>query len=129
MAKAKSRGGKRKGAGAKRSALPRELMDRLGPPPLGQPLKLARWFTDAIAMLTQLVMEGQPYASMLETVRASAGAAGRVLPHDIIYEANKRLRDDEKDLAQTTNGARVIAREDDHVTWSAGASRRGPARG
>lgn len=105
-------GGKRKGAGRKRSALPPELADKLGPAPLGKPLALARWFTDAIALLTQLVMEGQPYGEMLATVRASAGAAGRVLPTDIIYEANRRLNADAKDLTKNSGGPEAVQRSE-----------------
>ncbi len=121
-------GGARSGTGRKRSALPPELAEQLGAAPLGQPLKLARWFTDAIALLTQLVMEGKPYGEMLATVRASAGAAGRVLPTDIIYEANRRLNADAKDLAKNTGGPVPVKREgnEDAERKRSRASRRDP---
>ena len=123
------RGGARKGSGRKRSALPAELADKLGPAPLGKPLALARWFTDAIALLTQLVMEGQPYGEMLATVRSSAGSAGRVLPTDIIYEANRRLNADAKDLQKNTGGPEPAKRKDvdDAERKRSRASRRDPA--
>jgi hypothetical protein len=124
-----ARGGKREGAGRKKSKLPPELQAALGPAPLGQPLKLARWFTDAIAILTQLVMEGEPYSEMLATVRASAGAAGRVIPTDIIFEANRLLSADAKDVAKNAGGAQAVARDvkaTNVESSSAGASRRDP---
>ena len=119
-------GGKRKGAGRKRSALPAELAEKLGDAPLGQPLKLARWFTDAIAILTQLVLEGKPYAELLATVRASAGAAGRIIPTDIIFEANRLLNADAKDVAKNAGGAKAVARKPNEQQGSTGASRRDP---
>lgn len=121
------RGGKRKGAGRKASRLPPKLAAMLGPAPLGQPLKLARWFTDAIAILTQLVMEGEPYSEMLATVRASAGAAGRIIPTDIIFEAHRLLNADAKDVAQNAGGAQAVKRNPNEQPSSAGPSRRNPA--
>ena len=121
------RGGKRKGAGRKRSALPPELKEALGDAPLGQPLKLARWFTDAIAILTQLVLEGKPYGELLATVRASAGAAGRVIPTDIIFEANRILNADAKDVAKNAGGAQAVKRKPDEQSSGTGPSRRDPA--
>jgi hypothetical protein len=120
------RGGKRPGSGRKRSALPPELSEALGPAPLGQPLKLARWFTDAIAILTQLVLEGQPFGELLATVRASAGAAGRVIPTDIIFEANRLLNADAKEVGKNTGGATPVKRKPDEQSSSAGPSRRDP---
>lgn len=121
------RGGKREGSGRKRSALPPELREALGPAPLGQPLKLARWFTDAIAILTQLVLEGQPFGELLATVRASAGAAGRVIPTDIIFEANRLLNADAKDVAKNAGGAQAVTRKTDEQSSGTGPSRRDPA--
>ncbi len=115
--------------GRKASKLPPQLRERLGDAPLGQPLKLARWFTDAIALLTQLVMEGEPFGEMLATVRASAGAAGRVLPTDIIYEANRRLNNDAKDLAKNAGGPQPVKREEagNAERQRSSASRRDPS--
>lgn len=129
MGRPRQHGGKRKGGGRKTSALPPELADKLGPAPLGQPLKLARWFTDAIAVLTQLVMEGKPYGEMLATVRASAGAAGRVLPTDIIYEANRRLNADAKDVQKNAGGPESVKREEaaNAKRKRSSASRRDPS--
>jgi hypothetical protein len=104
--------GKSRRTGRPRSALPADVAKKLGPAPLGQPLKLARWFTDAIAILTQLVMEGRPYITMLETVRASAGAAGRVIPHDIMYQAHAILKADADNMRVTSVGAVPVKRSD-----------------
>lgn len=123
MAKAKSERGR------PRSALPQEILDRLGPAPIGQPLKLARWFTNAIALLTEGVIAGKPWGTMLETVRASAGAAGRVLPHDVIFEAQRRLDADARELKDASAGGRVVARKDADVAQRTGPVRRDSARG
>lgn len=122
------RGGSRRGAGRKQSRLPPALAAKLGSAPLGQPLKLARWFTDAIAALTQLVMEGETgYQKMLETVRASAGAAGRVIPHDILYEAHRILDADSKDVTKGAGGAQPVKRKKGNAERERpGASRRDP---
>lgn len=120
-----ARGGKRKGSGRKQSALPPELAAALGNAPLGQPLKLARWFTDAIAILTQLVLEGKPFGELLATVRASAGAAGRVIPMDIMFEAHRILNADAKDVAKNAGGAQAVKRKPDEQIRT-GPSRRDP---
>lgn len=119
-------GGARRGSGRKRSALPPELAAKLGDAPLGQPLKLARWFTDAIAILTQLVLEGKPYGELLATVRASAGAAGRVIPVDIIFEAHRILNADAKDVAKSAGGAQTVKRNPSEQPSGTGPSRRDP---
>lgn len=106
-------GGAREGAGRKRSILPPELLEAIGTAPLGKPLQLARWYTNLIAALTEgIVFHGKPWTKLLETVRASAGAAGRVLPHDIVYEAQRILNADAKDLAKNTSGPTPAKREE-----------------
>lgn len=128
-AKPKAHGGKRRGAGRPRSALPEEVSKRIGKAPIGKPLALARWYQDAIAALTELCLEGRPFVKQLELVRASAGAAGRVLPHDIIYTAGERLDRDERDLGQSSSGAPMTSRQEDHVVARARAVRRDSTRG
>jgi hypothetical protein len=111
MPRSKSGDKPRRNAGGRpRSRLPDELAAQLGPAPLNQPLALARWFTNAIAILTQLVLEGKPFTSMLETVRASAGAAGRVIPHDIVFEAHRILKADGDFLK--SSGVKPVKRSD-----------------
>lgn len=123
MAKPKH-GGKRKGAGRPRSTLPQAVLDQIGSIPIGDPLGQARWYTNAIGVLTLGVLCGEPWKDLLETVRASAGAAGRVLPHDIVFEAARILEDAERDM-KNTGGVTPTKRSDAPVI-SAGASRRNP---
>jgi hypothetical protein len=131
MAAAKrAHGGKRKNAGRPRSVLPEELVKRIGKAPLGKPLRMARWYQDLIAALTELcVLEGRQFTKQLELVRASAGAAGRVLPHDIIYTAGERLDRDERDMGQSAGGGSLTSREEDNVVARSRAVRRDPSRG
>lgn len=105
------------------------MLKRLGPAPIGEPLKLARWFTNAIALLTELVLQGKPFKTQLEMVRASSGAAGRVLPHDVIFEAQRRLDADARDMKDAGAGGRVVARKDADVSQRTGPVRRDSARG
>ena len=122
-------GGKRKGAGRPRSKLPQEVLRKVGEPPIDDPLKLARWWQKAIAVMTLGVLEGEPWKELLETVRASASAAGRVLPHDIMFEAARIVQADEKNM-KGTGGATTTKREQKEPgsvpSGSTGASRRDP---
>jgi hypothetical protein len=104
--------GKNRG-GRPRSALPQEIAERLGAPPIDKPLDLARWYQSGIALLTWEVTKGRPYAKLLETFRASAGAAGRVLPHDILFEAARILAADGDNLKSTDRGPALVKREND----------------
>lgn len=80
--------------------LPREMLAQLGPAPIGNPIKLARWYTSALALLTQRRLAGHTRIDKLaQEVRANAAAAAKVLPHDIIFSAAKVVRDDEDELA------------------------------
>lgn len=80
--------------GRKRSALPPALLSKLGPIPIGKPLKQARWWQDAIGVVTLGVLEGQPWRKLLEQVRASAHAVGRSLSHEIVFEAARVVEED-----------------------------------
>ena len=125
MAGRRKHGGARKGAGRPKSKLPPEVLDTIGPIPIGDPLKQARWWTNAIGVLTLGVLEGQPWKELLETVRASAGAAGRVLPADIVFEA-ARIIDDDAHALKETGGVKPTKRGDDAPVGRTGASRRDP---
>lgn len=119
----KKHGGARPGAGRPKSKLPQEVLDTIGPIPIGNPLKQARWWTDAIGVLTLGVLEGEPWKELLETVRASAGAAGRVLPHDIVFEA-ARIIDADSNAMKNTGAVAPTKRESDAPLGRTGASRR-----
>lgn len=119
-------GGKRPGAGRKRSALDDDLLARLGEPPIGKPLKLARWYQDAISILTHELLKGRNVKKLLEAVRQSSAAAARVLPHDIMYQAQKILESDERELKDASAGAAVVDRKGDRVAQRAKSVRRDP---
>lgn len=96
-------GGARPGAGRKRLVLPTELRERLGPPPVDKPLKLARWYSAAMSELVWLYMTTGQHAEMLREVRAAAGAIGRVMPMDAILEAARQLKADDDELDEDTS--------------------------
>ena len=105
-ARSSGRGGRRKGAGRKAGALPQELLDRLGPdglvPPTDDPLGQARWYTNVLGLLSSARLQGISVTAidkLAKEIRANAGAAGKVIPQDIMFTAGKLLRDDEDDLA------------------------------
>lgn len=120
-------GGRRKGAGRKAGALSQELLDKIGPAPM-KPLDQARWYTRAIAVLSEAVMSGAgPTARrMLEMMRASSAAAARVLPHDIVFAAQRKIDKDDADMKDADGGGAVVNRKDDHVAQRASAIRRDP---
>lgn len=120
------RGGARAGAGRKRSDIS-DIRAQLGPVPVGKPLKLVRWYADLIALLTDAQLAGRPVKKHLEMVRASSGASARLLPPDIIYEAQKRLDRDERELKESAGGGAVTTRKEDDVAQRARAVRRDPA--
>lgn len=127
MAKPKRKrkhGGAREGAGRPRSKLPDQVINQIGSIPIGDPLGQARWYTNAIGVLTLGVLCGEPWKDLLETVRASAGAAGRVLPHDIVFEAARILEEGERDMKNT--GSTTPTKRSDAPVIGAGASRRNP---
>lgn len=105
--------------GRPRSELADVELKQIGIAPLGDPLKLARWFTDAIALLTQFCLEGKPYRELLALVRASAASSGKTIPHDIMFQAAKLLRDDERDVSKSSTGSRTVARKDDAIAQAA----------
>ena len=117
-------GGAREGAGRPRSSLPPEILSQIGAIPIGQPLAQARWWQNAIGVLTLGVLEGQPWKDLLETVRASASAAGRVLPHDIVFEAARIIDESEREMKST--GGVTPAKRSDVSVGRTGASRRDP---
>jgi hypothetical protein len=121
------RGGARAGAGRKAAKLDADLLERIGPAPL-KAFDQARWYTNAIAILTEAVMHGRgPRArKMLQMIRESSAAAARVLPHDIIFEAARLLNQDEAALKASGSGAIAVSRKGDDVAQRARPLRRDP---
>lgn len=123
----KGRGGARAGAGRKTAALPPDLEKKIGEPPL-DPLGQSRWYARTIVVLTWAVMTGAGgrVRKMLEMVRQSSAASAKILPHDIIFEANRRLDRDDADMKDDGGGGAVVERQGDHVAKRARAIRRDP---
>lgn len=128
MAGVKERsGGKRAGAGRKPTALSDDLLAQIGPAP-DKPLDQSRWYTRATIVLTDAYLRGggPRVLKMLNQVRISAGAASKVLPHDIVFEAQRRLARDEAEIKNDAGGADVTRRGADDVAQRARAVRRDP---
>lgn len=101
-----------KKGGRPASALPQEVLDALGPFPVGKRagLKQARWYTTLLGLITRLQMEGRRGMDKLaKEARANVGAAARMLPPDIIISAAASLQNDEDDQEQDA-GAQVVSR-------------------
>lgn len=85
-------GGKRPGAGRKRGVFPREILDEIGPPPFASPLKMARWYQQALAAASWLFMQGQLPAATLDKIRAACGTGSKMIPDDIKFEVERLLK-------------------------------------
>ena len=99
-AKNNGHGGARPGAGRKRNALPPESLARIGPRPVNDPLRLARWYAELLSeLLDQFARTGR-FVKMLREVKGAATAMGRVMPLDVMLAAARKLRDDDDDLEE-----------------------------
>lgn len=96
MAKSKKtaagHGGKRTNAGRKRRGFPQEVIDEIGPPPFESPLRMIRWYVQALAAATWLFMRGMLPAVQLDRVRAACGTGAKMMPDDIKAEVERLLK-------------------------------------
>jgi len=90
-------GGKREGAGRKRDRFPPEIIERLGPPPHDKPLALIRWYQRALAEAAWLLINGEGGTEFRQELRSLALAATRAIPADILYAAEKKVREEDED--------------------------------
>lgn len=96
-------GGAREGAGRPRSALPAEVIERLGPPPRPLPGKpvdaraLREWNGRLLAEVQWLAIQGKILPGLAANIRANAGALDRALPADAppVAPGDDDLDDDE----------------------------------
>lgn len=85
--------------GRPKSKFPAAVLKRIGPPPINKPLKLARWWTEVLSEMTWLQINGKPgLDSLAKEIRSAAAAAGRVLPHDIQFEAARLIQLDTDEM-------------------------------
>lgn len=127
MATTTKHGGARKGAGRKRSDIA-DILKLVGAVPVGEPLKLVRWYANLIALLTEALLSGRPVKKHLEAARASSTASARLMPPDIIYEAQRLLDADEREVKSDGDGPALVDRKDEaHVAKRTGAIRRNPS--
>jgi hypothetical protein len=116
-----------KKGGRPRGAFPAELLQEIGPPPVGKPLKLARWWTALLAQGAWLQAQGQQgIKTLMPALISAAKAAGTVLPHDIMFAAAQIVKDDQEGLEQAGRGPEVVTREETDGPRSAGTGRRDP---
>lgn len=100
---AKKRGGARPGAGRKPPKLPKEVLERLGPPPIAQGTKALReWNGKLLAEVQWLSLNGGISADLAASVRANAGSLDRALP-----ELPRVVDDDDDDDEEDEGGERV----------------------
>jgi hypothetical protein len=98
--KGADRGGARKGAGRKRIVLPPDALDRVGPRPVNDPLRLARWYSELLAELADLFIRSGGYVKMLREIKGVVGAAGKVMPLDVVLLAARKVKDDDQELGE-----------------------------
>lgn len=109
--KAGAKHGKKGGRPA--AALKAELLEKLGDPP-DDPLKLIRWYSSLIALVTHQRASGvKGAAEMAKDVRGLAAVAAKLLAPDAVFEAHRRLLENEKDLANSDGGGEVEDLDDD----------------
>lgn len=92
-------GGARAGAGRPRFALPPEVRARLGPAPLGDPLRVVRWWSDVITILGELRLDGiiaGSKAGLIADLKGLATVQAKLMPDDIRAALDAALKDMEK---------------------------------
>ena len=111
--KAQKRASAKNGGKGGRPKLPRDLEDfaELGRAP-SHPLKLARWFQQAISICAEQAMAGRGHPDLWREIRQSAMAAGKLIPPDVVGEALNLLRQDREELASDTAGPETESTED-----------------
>ena len=72
--------------------------DSFGPPPIDNPLKLARWCQSILATDMWRQINGRADDELSQELRATAAVINRTIPADIIAEAEKLIRDDNQQL-------------------------------
>lgn len=88
------KGGGTGAGGRPKSVIPPAVLNALGPFPVNQPLKAARWFNNAIGLLAEGIMRGEPWSEIYDKVKSGAMAAAKTIPGDIIQQANELLNAD-----------------------------------
>jgi hypothetical protein len=105
-------GGKREGAGRKRIALPPESLDRIGPRPVHQPLKLARWYAELLSETLDLYVRTGKYVEMYREIRSGATAIRSVMPIDLIIAAANKLKGDDDELEEDADPDEEVRGDD-----------------
>lgn len=101
---AKNRKNGKLGGAPTRSAPP-ELLAKLGEPPIDDDIALRRWYSRGLALLSVEQLKGTPgILRIVKDFRANAGTTGKLTPHDIIFAAQRKLREDEEDMAMDSSG-------------------------
>lgn len=67
--------------------------DELGPPPK-HPLELARWMQRVLAIDMHRMVTGRAREKLSREIRATASAASKLIPPDIIVEAQRLIQQD-----------------------------------
>lgn len=94
-----------KKGGRPSASLPTDLLEKLGDPPYDDPLALIRWYSKLIAIVARLRAGGAKGAGDLaKDVRGLAAVASKLLAPDAVFEAHRRLLENEKDLKNSDAG-------------------------
>lgn len=105
-------GGAREGAGRKREVLPADALDRIGPRPVREPLKLASWYSELLAELVDQFVRTGRFVAALREVKGAAAAMGRVMPMEVLLAATRKLKADEDDLHEDEDPTEEVREPD-----------------
>jgi len=92
------------GLKGKKVKIPPEVLARIGPPPIDFPLKMARWWLKLVAEAAWLYAQGLMPAEHLDKLRAVSASAAKILPEDLRFEAERRLKEDEDSRTVESDG-------------------------
>lgn len=105
-------GGARKGAGRKRIVLPADALERIGPRPVNDPLKLARWYSELLAELADQFIRTGGFVEMMREIKGVVAAAGKVMPMDVLLLAARKLKNDDQELAEDEDPEEEVRKPD-----------------
>lgn len=102
-----ARGGARRGAGRKKKNLHLDDFKAVGPPPLGDALKLAEWNVGIIAIEQWRTITGRADEDLGGMIRSNSNALVRGMPFERMVAAEGVIRGDSERLKERAAAAEM----------------------